>query len=160
MQAFAGRLADQIHSAVAGTLLVGQAQRGRAAAEERAEGFRKVLIDDCKGLVEALLGNFVNFTDGEPGVLNGRQQVVALFGQEAVALLALLEFLQRHHVDGADVFQFVLDFVVAGFRLGQRGADQAVIGLEAQILAGQAEFALHGGFSVLALGLLACLIHL
>ena len=83
----------------------------------------KMRVDELEGLLEFVARDFVELVDRELRVLDGLHEVVALAPQEVLALLAFLEFLERHHVDRAHGFDARLHFVVVGF-----GGDQIFAG--------------------------------
>ena len=81
-------------------------------------------VDEVERFLEFLFGDGIELVDGELRILDGSDQVVAFAAQERVALLAFLEFLERHHVDRAHGVDAGFHFVVAGFGGDQIFADQ------------------------------------
>ena len=88
------------------------------------KGDGEVGVDEVERFLEFLFGDGVELVDGELRVLDGSDQVVAFAAQESVALLAFLEFLERHHVDRAHGVDAGFHFVVIGFGGDEIFADQ------------------------------------
>src|SRR5262249_53995793 len=80
-------------------ILAHHAQCALAALEERREGLLEVLLDVGEGVEEELRSGRVDLLDRLQELRLGLQQIVALRGQEGVALLLLVELLEREQVD-------------------------------------------------------------
>ncbi len=73
---------------------------------------RKLLVDGLERFGEFLARYFVDLLDRFLGVADGIEQVLPLRAQEIVALLALLEFLERLRIDRPQRFDARADLVV------------------------------------------------
>src|SRR5271156_2574149 len=81
-------------------------------------------IYEIKRLFKFLPRHLVQLIDRKLRILNGRHQIIPLPPQESIALLALLEFLQRHHVHRTHGVHARLHLVVIRFRRDQLLARQ------------------------------------
>ena len=86
-----------------GIVLVEQRDAGAAAAEQRREGLLEVGVDGGERVAEARVRGLVDALDGFVGLRDRVDQVLALRGQEGVALIELGELLDGHHVDRAEL---------------------------------------------------------
>ena len=131
----------------------GQAHFRHAAAEDCVERVGEIRVDGVEGLLEFFLGDQVEFRDGLLRVGDGLQQVVAFARQEREALLALVVFLERHHVDGAHGLDALLHLAIVRFGHGQFFAGHESGFRGDQVFRLRVHFA-HAGFAqVLAVGI-------
>src|SRR4029078_321110 len=86
-------LGHELDAALEDVLLVEQLHLGRAAAEERDEDLREVLIHRGEGLAEQLARGEVDLADRAAQRLDIWHEVVALRAQNRLALLELLMLL-------------------------------------------------------------------
>ena len=124
LQALSGRLRHDVDAGLARSVRFGQAHLAGAAAEERLEGGGEMGVDHGEGLFEFLARDLVELGDGLLGIGDGLQQVLALAAQEFESLLALVVFLERHHVHRAHGFDARLHLAVLGVGGGQFVAGQ------------------------------------
>ena len=92
-------------------------------SKRSAEDLLELLLDGVEGLAEELLGLAVELGDGRLEVVDGLVDVVLLGGQQVVALLELVVFLQRIHIDRPHLVDLLAQFV-------ERSFDSSTIDLE------------------------------
>ena len=117
-------------------------------------------VDEVEGFFEFLPRNLIEFVDRELRVFDGLDQVVALAPQEFFALLAFLEFFERHHVHRAHRFDARLHFVVIRFGGDQIFADQQLRFLRHQFFGLRVQFRHAGLAEVVAVRIVARLFDL
>ena len=119
------------------------------------ESFGEAFVDGVEGVFEFFLGGGIELGDSLLRVLNGFQQIIALAGEESEALVALVEFLEGHHVYGAHGVDALFHFAVADFGGGQFfAAHEGRLGGEEVF--GLGVYFCHAGFTqMLAIGIVA-----
>ena len=118
----------------------------------------KFVLMACEGLLKFFLGDDVQLRDGLLRVRDGLQQVVALARQEGEALLAFVEFLQRHHVHRAHGLDALFHFAIAGFGGRQFFAAHERSFRGDQVLGLRVHFRHAGLAQMLAVGIVAGLL--
>src|SRR5438094_903423 len=98
LQPLAGWLRDDLDAALERIGFVEQRQPGAAATEQRAERLLKIAIDGEERFRETLTRRFVDPPDRFARLRDRFDEIVALRRQEPVALVELVELLDRHHV--------------------------------------------------------------
>ena len=95
---------------------------GAAAAEERRERLLEVRVDGRERLAEARVRRLVDAPDGLVGLRDRVDEVLALRRQEGVARVELVELLDGHHVDRAELVDLAAqlgDGLFGGHRAGR-----------------------------------------
>ena len=98
LQPLARRLRDDLDAALERIGFVEQRQPGAAATEQRAERLLKIAVDGEERFRETLTRRFVDPPDRFARLRDRFDEIVALRRQEPVALVELVELLDRHHV--------------------------------------------------------------
>jgi len=93
LQALARRRGDDVDAAFERVGFVEQREAGPATAEERRERLLEVGVDRCERLAEPRVRGLVDLADCLVGLGDRVDQVLALAGQEGVALLEFLRLL-------------------------------------------------------------------
>ena len=102
LQLFAGRARHDVNAALQHVVLVRQNQVRLAAAEDLDEHRAEIVADFLERLHEHLPRLHVDAVDDFEQLRLGRDQIVVLLGQELIALLGLLVFLDGHQIHRAD----------------------------------------------------------
>ena len=155
LQALARRLRDDVNAAVARAIGLAEAHLAVAAAEKRLERDGELRVDEGEGVLEFLARDFVEFVNGELRILDGLHEIVALAAHKTFALLAFLEFLERHHVDGAHGFDARLHLVEIRFGGDQLFADEKLRFLGDQFLGLRIQFGDAALAEIVAVGIVA-----
>ena len=78
-----------------------------------------VFVDARERFVEPGTGDLIDLLDRLHGVVDGLDQVSALHFEEAMPLGGFLVLVERHHVDGADLFEAIAEGPAGFFFQGQ-----------------------------------------